>query len=141
VLWLCFFFFWLEAENCLCFGVFFFFKQKTAYEMVGSDWSSDVCSSDLLLLNAPAASVQRAQALRAHEGPGRLGAGGGTRREQQHARHGIPEVAQTAVVLADRVRLVLRYALGRSLLVPFVPAHVAQGRQPLNRLQVLPLQG
>src|SRR6058998_2353474 len=26
---------------------FFFFKQKTAYEMVMSDWSSDVCSSDL----------------------------------------------------------------------------------------------
>src|SRR3546814_1846281 len=29
----------------LCF--FFFFKQKTAYEMRISDWSSDVCSSDL----------------------------------------------------------------------------------------------
>src|SRR3546814_7532176 len=29
------------------FGVFFFFKQKTAYEMRISDWSSDVCSSDL----------------------------------------------------------------------------------------------
>src|SRR3546814_9800665 len=29
-----------------CF-VFFFFKQKTAYEMRISDWSSDVCSSDL----------------------------------------------------------------------------------------------
>src|SRR3546814_17819668 len=28
--------------------VFFFFKQKTAYEMLISDWSSDVCSSDLL---------------------------------------------------------------------------------------------
>src|SRR5881396_3580229 len=27
---------------------FFFFKQKTAYEMVRSDWSSDVCSSDLV---------------------------------------------------------------------------------------------
>src|SRR3546814_9317100 len=27
---------------------FFFFKQKTAYEMRISDWSSDVCSSDLL---------------------------------------------------------------------------------------------
>ena len=26
---------------------FFFFKQKTAYEMCGRDWSSDVCSSDL----------------------------------------------------------------------------------------------
>src|SRR3546814_6811307 len=30
---------------CVCF--FFFFKQKTAYEMRISDWSSDVCSSDL----------------------------------------------------------------------------------------------
>src|SRR3546814_1249661 len=27
---------------------FFFFKQKTAYEMCISDWSSDVCSSDLI---------------------------------------------------------------------------------------------
>ena len=27
--------------------IFFFFKQKTAYEMCGRDWSSDVCSSDL----------------------------------------------------------------------------------------------
>src|SRR3546814_3530590 len=32
----------------LCFRInFFFFKQKTAYEMRISDWSSDVCSSDL----------------------------------------------------------------------------------------------
>src|SRR5881396_4020283 len=31
---------------CFC-VLFFFFKQKTAYEMVRSDWSSDVCSSDL----------------------------------------------------------------------------------------------
>src|SRR3546814_3149390 len=30
------------------FLVFFFFKQKTAYEMRISDWSSDVCSSDLV---------------------------------------------------------------------------------------------
>src|SRR3546814_14832038 len=30
-------------------GVFFFFKQKTAYELRISDWSSDVCSSDLEL--------------------------------------------------------------------------------------------
>src|SRR3546814_4637472 len=29
------------------FYFFFFFKQKTAYEMRISDWSSDVCSSDL----------------------------------------------------------------------------------------------
>src|SRR3546814_15454147 len=31
----------------LCVVLFFFFKQKTAYEMRISDWSSDVCSSDL----------------------------------------------------------------------------------------------
>src|SRR3546814_6890867 len=34
----------------LCLLLFFFFKQKTAYEMRISDWSSDVCSSDLALL-------------------------------------------------------------------------------------------
>src|SRR3546814_1021270 len=31
---------------------FFFFKQKTAYEMRISDWSSDVCSSDLFAMVA-----------------------------------------------------------------------------------------
>src|SRR6058998_435846 len=36
------------------FIVFFFFKQKTAYEMVMSDWSSDVCSSDLRRANVHA---------------------------------------------------------------------------------------
>src|SRR3546814_18000734 len=33
--------------NNMHFVFFFFFKQKTAYEMRISDWSSDVCSSDL----------------------------------------------------------------------------------------------
>src|SRR3546814_2976603 len=33
----------------LLFALFFFFKQKTAYEMRIGDWSSDVCSSDLLV--------------------------------------------------------------------------------------------
>src|SRR3546814_4085975 len=39
------------VHDCVHFGfccVFFFFKQKTAYEMRISDWSSDVCSSDLV---------------------------------------------------------------------------------------------
>src|SRR3546814_1457311 len=35
----------------LLFVFFFFFKQKTAYEMRISDWSSDVCSSDLVVLD------------------------------------------------------------------------------------------
>src|SRR3546814_3976217 len=34
----------------MCVFFFFFFKQKTAYELRISDWSSDVCSSDLLRL-------------------------------------------------------------------------------------------
>src|SRR3546814_4256575 len=33
--------------SCFSCFMFFFFKQKTAYEMRISDWSSDVCSSDL----------------------------------------------------------------------------------------------
>src|SRR3546814_18647111 len=39
--------------SCLtdCVLLFFFFKQKTAYEMRISDWSSDVCSSDLGLVH------------------------------------------------------------------------------------------
>jgi len=33
---------------CGSFLWIFFFKQKTAYEIVDCDWSSDVCSSDLI---------------------------------------------------------------------------------------------
>src|SRR3546814_3987044 len=36
-----------SCVSVLVFVFFFFFKQKTAYEMRISDWSSDVCSSDL----------------------------------------------------------------------------------------------
>src|SRR3546814_10211964 len=37
----------IVADCILALFLFFFFKQKTAYEMRISDWSSDVCSSDL----------------------------------------------------------------------------------------------
>src|SRR3546814_3430832 len=43
-------------EFCDCFVVFFF-KQKTAYEMRISDWSSDVCSSDLQVVQAMVAEA------------------------------------------------------------------------------------
>src|SRR3546814_6525311 len=53
--------------RCLvgCFVCFFFFKQKTAYEMRISDWSSDVCSSDLpytdeMIANASADALAQA---------------------------------------------------------------------------------
>src|SRR3546814_8718116 len=54
--------------------VVFFFKQKTAYEMRISDWSSDVCSSDLFVAIAARESV-RAEADQDSAGP-----------ELQHAR-------------------------------------------------------
>src|SRR3546814_9899127 len=41
--------------------LFFFFKQKTAYEMRISDWSSDVCSSDLLAEDWWATGIIRMQ--------------------------------------------------------------------------------
>src|SRR3546814_12774755 len=52
--------------------LFFFFKQKTAYEMRISDWSSDVCSSDL----AGVAAGLRPNGRRRHQ---RRGHGGGVR--------------------------------------------------------------
>src|SRR3546814_10215452 len=37
----------VSCSMCVTFYLLFFFKQKTAYDMRISDWSSDVCSSDL----------------------------------------------------------------------------------------------
>src|SRR3546814_16585521 len=44
-----------------CYLFFFFFKQKTAYEMRISDWSSDVCSSDLVREDGPHPHLHRHQ--------------------------------------------------------------------------------
>src|SRR3546814_7753876 len=65
----------------MCCLSFFFFKQKTAYEMRISDWSSDVCSSDLhiaIVLDRP--QPAEGQLLLAH----RLVEGGVVRRHRQH---------------------------------------------------------
>src|SRR3546814_3367824 len=70
---------------------FFFFKQKTAYEMRISDWSSDVCSSDLegarraacrreVLLGA--GQEDEAGGFRRQAGPDRLPRKAGHRRRQ-----------------------------------------------------------
>src|SRR3546814_13378669 len=45
---------------------FFFFKQKTAYEMRISDWSSDVCSSDLLAADCPGVLTISCRRFRPH---------------------------------------------------------------------------
>src|SRR3546814_3833362 len=50
----------IVLDTLLIFGfMFFFFKQKTAYEMRISDWSSDVCSSDLLKQTVLLENLQR----------------------------------------------------------------------------------
>src|SRR3546814_9825886 len=58
---------WARSYDRSC-GLFvwciFFFKQKTAYEMRISDWSSDVCSSDLPLVE-PAREGREGQGDRA----------------------------------------------------------------------------
>src|SRR5881396_2731271 len=51
----------ITRPNCFLVSValnVFFFKQKTSYELVRSDWSSDVCSSDLLRLQVRLARVE-----------------------------------------------------------------------------------
>src|SRR3546814_8544524 len=82
----------LFIRFCCCY-LFFFFKQKTAYEMRISDWSSDVCSSDLDLLGELIARAEVDLQLRVLEG--RLGA----------ERAGIlilPELAQIFLTVIDR---------------------------------------
>src|SRR3546814_17982843 len=54
--------------------MFFFFKQKTAYEMRISDWSSDVCSSDLDRRRLPGRGAYRGVRAEGH----RQGARGGS---------------------------------------------------------------
>ena len=39
----------MKKKNVGWVSMFFFFKQKTAYEILTCDWSSDVCSSDLFI--------------------------------------------------------------------------------------------
>src|SRR3546814_19656986 len=65
-------------------GVMFFFKQKTAYEMRISDWSSDVCSSDLAVY-----SDADAKALHV--------------READEAVHIGPSPARESYLIGDRI--------------------------------------
>src|SRR3546814_6195003 len=71
---------------------FFFFKQKTAYEMRISDWSSDVCSSDLIVDFAPGARSGIALDDDPHlyeivAAPGRRVAAAGLGRHERGERH------------------------------------------------------
>src|SRR3546814_8061179 len=77
---------------CLVCSLFFFFKQKTAYEMRISDWSSDVCSSDLGDLAEPCACTGPRSRRRGAGGLPRALAGGpiaaGARHRSEERRVG-----------------------------------------------------
>src|SRR3546814_19247234 len=124
---------------------FFFFKQKTAYEMRISDWSSDVCSSDLrksvstpTVITAPRAGITN---VRRHPPPARDPAQKGQRdppvRQHRRApapraddglRHGRPQAAPPRTGL-PRVRARAGAGLdGRAARVDRPPAAV---RPPL----------
>src|SRR3546814_10175873 len=60
----------------------FFFKQKTAYEMRISDWSSDVCSSDLRLVVEPDFAVRQMRLGEARDGAQCRGLAGAVAPEQ-----------------------------------------------------------
>src|SRR3546814_16004734 len=82
--------------------MFFFFKQKTAYEMRISDWSSDVCSSDLEDLDGAA------RERKAHRGAAE-------RRRAGRRQEGRQDAGGKAAAQAMRraVRLALRTSDGR----------------------------
>src|SRR6187551_2166158 len=76
----------LSFVRAASFFVFFFFKQKTAYEITHSDWSSDVCSSDLPHAAAPTwrdrSCHDEAARLRDRRLPGTGAVGGAGRRRR-----------------------------------------------------------
>src|SRR3546814_7963893 len=78
----------LKEDILHCVGIFFFFKQKTAYEMRISDWSSDVCSSDLLPHRLPAAGRRRLADPRARTGIRRARRGRNRTRSRHDLGHG-----------------------------------------------------
>src|SRR3546814_8159088 len=66
----------LFRQLCWLYIFIFFFKQKTAYEMRISDWSSDVCSSDLVARTpriAPAKKGAASPGAMSATGPANIG--------------------------------------------------------------------
>src|SRR3546814_14423227 len=109
-----------DIDNCV-----FFFKQKTAYEMLISDWSSDVCSSDLAHGTGLLPAGSRAPA---HGG----GPSGGRQRPR---RGGAPDGTRPLAYGHGRGRASFRCAL-RAAFEAARPA--PRGDRPYPRLRARP---
>src|SRR3546814_4015717 len=81
---------------------FFFFKQKTAYELRISDWSSDVCSSDLFARNRDGNSQSDAKAV----APGFGEDAGGHRTRRQIPGHLGPGKGAVGPLRSQQCRIV-----------------------------------
>src|SRR3546814_16750560 len=95
----------------------FFFKQKTAYEMRISDWSSDVCSSDLLVAE-----------------PLRPPSGGSRRLPRNTPPY---DIVRSALPRASRRHLSERDARRGFLALPSSPERKRSGRGPRGPQQLL----
>src|SRR5216117_755481 len=109
---------------------FFFFKQKTAYEIRKGDWSSDVCSSDLELLLVDA-EMQRAVSGVRHAV---LAAGGTARDVRDEALEAAVDLALRIPDRAEQLRQRL-HQLGLSLHDEQAVRHEAEVLR--DRLEVL----
>src|SRR3546814_1954897 len=87
---------------------FFFFKQKTAYEMRISDWSSDVCSSDLVVAGDAACAVDPVGGPPPVVRPGVGASPRGGEAARQAAAIAVPPVGDTQarVIVAGRVKAI-----------------------------------
>src|SRR3546814_20370385 len=101
------------------YSCYFFFKQKTAYEMRISDWSSDVCSSDLRILYLELPAKRRGKLTdEAQPEPeakrGRFKARGKARRRRVVKRLGVPSGKRgwTREENPDRIALAGTDAIG-----------------------------
>src|ERR1043165_10302254 len=101
------------SRSLLCF--FFFFKQKTAYEIRPRDWSSDVCSSDLAAREpAPGRGLRRLEAGglpgaagdRESGGEGKRGDIGGGRilKKKKKKKKRLYRAKEYVTISADRLR-------------------------------------
>src|SRR3546814_12379448 len=86
---------------------FFFFKQKTAYEMRISDWSSDVCSSDLPMFEKIIADLSMPTEGLEYEIRSFTKKGDGSSLEPtdyliHSERHGIPQSRHRVILLGVR---------------------------------------
>src|SRR3546814_3338384 len=94
----------------------FFFKQKTAYEMRISDWSSDVCSSDLLVSRQARGDLLLKQGYR----------GAALTRTEPREHIGIGEIRTQSLAADEQTR---QRAVGRSVTSPRRPHQILRGEQ------------